>query len=81
MTTETPDVVWMSTDRAAKYLGVAARTLYRFIDSGALGAYRFGRVIRLKQSELDAYIEDCRVKPGDLAHLYPESVAVPEEDE
>jgi excisionase family DNA binding protein len=66
---------WMSTEAAAAYIGITARTLYRFIDEGHLTAYRFGRVIRLKTEDVDAYIESCRIKPGELAHLthWPES--------
>jgi len=57
---------WMSTAAAAAYLGVTPRTLYRFIDAGDLVAYRFGRVIRLQLTDLDAFIEACRVRPGEL---------------
>jgi hypothetical protein len=31
-----------------------------------------GRVFRLKQSDVDAFIEAARVQPGSLEHLYPE---------
>ena len=48
------------------------RSLYRFIDEGALVAYKFGRVIRLKESDVDAFIEASRIAPGSLEHLYPE---------
>ena len=58
---------------AAERLGITPRTLYRFIDEGQVAAYKFGRVIRLKQSDVDAYIEACRVEPGSMAHLYPET--------
>jgi excisionase family DNA binding protein len=68
------EVHWMSTAEAARRLGITPRTLYRFIDEGQLPAYRFGRVIRLKASEVDAFIESCRIEPGTLEHLYPESV-------
>jgi excisionase family DNA binding protein len=68
------EVHWMSTAEAARRLGITARTLYRFIDEGQLPAYRFGRVIRLKASEVDAFIESCRIEPGTLEHLYPETV-------
>jgi excisionase family DNA binding protein len=66
---------WMSTEAAAAYIGVTSRTLYRFIDEGHLPAYRFGRVIRLRTDDVEAYIERCRIKPGELAHLthWPES--------
>ena len=66
------DIEWLSTGDAAERLGITARTLYRFIDEGQLAGYRFGRVIRLKASDVDAFIEACRIEPGSLEHLYPE---------
>ena len=62
----------MSTQEAARRLGVTTRTLYRFVDEGLLAAYKMGRVFRLKQSDVDAFIEGSRVQPGTLEHLYPE---------
>ncbi len=67
------DVQWMSTADAAKRLGITPRTLYRFIDEGQLPAYRFGRVIRLKQTEVDSFIETCKIQPGTVEHLYPDA--------
>ncbi len=55
-------------------LGITPRTLYRFIDEGQLPAYRFGRVIRLKENEVDTFIDACRIAPGSLEHLYPETI-------
>ena len=69
----TADIQWVNTGEAAKRLGVTTRTLYRFIDEGQLAAYRFGRVIRLKEDDIAAFIEACRIEPGTLEHLYPES--------
>ena len=66
------DIRWLSTAEAARHLGVTARTLYRFIDEGQIPAYRFGRVIRVKQSDVDAFVESVRIEPGTLEHLYPE---------
>lgn len=63
---------WLSTAEAARRLGITPRTLYRFIDAGELPAYRFGRVIRLREHEVDRFIEACRIEPGSLEHLYPE---------
>jgi excisionase family DNA binding protein len=65
---------WLSTAEAAKYLGITPRTLYRFIDEGQIAGYRFGRVIRLKQTDVDGFIEQSRIEPGTLDHLYPEVV-------
>ena len=67
-------VTWLSTAAAAERLGITPRTLYRFIDEGQVPAFKFGRVIRLKQSDIDAYIESCRVEPGSMSHLYPETM-------
>ena len=65
---------WLSTADAARRLGITSRTLYRFIDAGQLPAYRFGRVIRLQEAEVDSFIQTCRIEPGSLEHLYPEAV-------
>jgi excisionase family DNA binding protein len=62
---------WMGTKEGAAYLGITTRTLYRFIDQGALPAYKLGRVIRVKRGDLDTFIEQTRVEPGSLKHLYP----------
>ncbi|MBS1847095.1 MAG: helix-turn-helix domain-containing protein [Actinobacteria bacterium] len=72
------EIRWLSTGGAAKRMGVTTRTLYRFIDTDGLAAYRFGRVIRLKQSDVDAFIEACRIEPGSLEHLYPEPPTHPD---
>ena len=68
----TGSIRWMSTKEACERLGVTLRTLYRFIDQGDLPAYKMGRVIRLKEDEVDAFIEKTRIAPGSLEHLYPE---------
>lgn len=69
----TGNVDWLSTADAARSLGITPRTLYRFIDQGELPAYRFGRVIRVKKKDVDAFIEAARIEPGTLDHLYPDS--------
>jgi excisionase family DNA binding protein len=67
------EIRWLSTGEAAERLGITPRTLYRFIDEGQVAAYRFGRVIRLKASDVDVFIDACRIAPGTLEHLYPDS--------
>lgn len=71
-------IQWLSTADAAKFLGITPRTLYRFIDEGQIPGYRFGRVIRLKQTDVDQFITQSRIAPGTLEHLYPEVVGHPE---
>ena len=67
----TDEVAWLGTKEAAAQLGITLRSLYRFIDEGELAAYKFGRVIRLKEEDVERYIESCRIAPGQLEHLYP----------
>lgn len=67
------DIEWLNTEEAAKSLGITTRTLYRFIDRGEIDAYRFGRVFRLKRHDVDSFIESCKVEPGSLSHLYPDT--------
>ena len=63
---------WLGAPAAAKRLGVGLRTLYGLIEDEGLPAYRFGRVIRIRAQDLEAFLERSRIKKGDLAHLvYP----------
>ncbi len=64
---------WVSTAEASERLGVTLRTLYRLVDEGRLPAYKIGRVIRIKEDDVEAFLENARIQPGTLAHLYPES--------
>ena len=68
MSSDAPE--WLSSAKAADYLGITPHTLYRLINEGGLPAYKFGRVIRLKQTDLEAFIEASRIEPGSLGHLY-----------
>ena len=75
-----PDIHWMSTQGAAEKLGITVRTLYRLIDHGELAAYKFGRVIRLQEADVDGFINASRISPGSLEHLYPESKDISDTD-
>lgn len=72
MTGEPEPPTWLGTQEAARHLGITARTLYRLIDEGEIPAYKLGRVLRLKLSDVGMFLESARVQPGDLEHLYPE---------
>ncbi|MEX0835533.1 MAG: helix-turn-helix domain-containing protein [Nitriliruptor sp.] len=64
------EITWLSTKEAARRLGIANRTLYRLIDEGQVTAYKFGRVIRIQESDVEGFIEAARIAPGSLEHLY-----------
>lgn len=69
------DITWLSTKEAARRLGITNRTLYRLIDEGKVAAYKFGRVIRLQETDVDAFIDSARIAPGSLEHLYENSTS------
>ena len=61
---------WLGVGDVATRLGVVPKTVYRMIDNGSLTAFRIGRVIRIKESDLRSYEDSCEIQPGDLAHLH-----------
>ena len=65
-------ISWLSTKEASERLGLTLRSLYRFIDEGDLVAYKFGRVIRIQEPDVEKFITASRITPGSLEHLYPE---------
>ncbi len=46
---------WLTTREARRRLGVDVRSLYRLIDEGHLPAYKYGRDLRLAESDVEAY--------------------------
>lgn len=64
---------WLGTKDAARRLGITPRTLYRLINEGQIPAYKFGRVIRLKEADVDSFIDASRITPGELGHLYADA--------
>ena len=74
------EINWLSTKEGARRLGITTRTLYRLIDSGQIPAYKFGRVIRLQEAQVDDFIEAARIEPGALEHLYVDTTSEAEGD-
>lgn len=64
---------WLGTPEAAERLGITQRTLYRLIDEGQIPAYKMGRVFRVKEGDIDGFLDRSRVTPGSLRHLYPDA--------
>ena len=63
---------WLGTKEASERLGITLRTLYRILDEGQIPAYKLGRVIRVKEADVEDFVESARIAPGSLKHLYPE---------
>ncbi len=66
-------VAWLTTNEASRRLGVNQRTVYRLIDDGELPAYKFGRLIRVREPDLERFVESARISPGSLEHLRRDS--------
>jgi excisionase family DNA binding protein len=58
MPTEAPTEAWDRKVRdLAQQTGISTRSAIRVIDAGQLPAKKFGKSVRLRQSDIDAYIE------------------------
>jgi excisionase family DNA binding protein len=57
----------MDAEAAARYLNFHVNTIYQMVRDGRLPALRFP--VRIRQEDLDACLERCRIKPGELRHL------------
>jgi excisionase family DNA binding protein len=65
------EIKWFGSTDAARMLGIALRTLYRLIDDGQIRAFRFGRVIRVREADIEAFLAAAKITPGTLGHLFP----------
>lgn len=52
----------ITVQEAADQLGVDSSTVRRLIDAGEVGAIRVGRVLRVDEGSLDAYIDRQTVR-------------------
>jgi excisionase family DNA binding protein len=61
---------WLSVQEAADACGVTYRTVYRMVRRGELPAEKPDRrPYRIRQADLEAFIERSQVAPGEWAHL------------
>lgn len=60
MSSSAPSV--MSIPQGATYLGVSPRFVRRLVDEGRVPYLKVGRLVRLRVADLDAFLDDCRVK-------------------
>lgn len=53
---------FMTASEVAAVLRVSSMTVYRLINAGQLPAVRIGKSFRVRQDELDRYLEDRHTK-------------------
>ncbi|MBC7420565.1 MAG: helix-turn-helix domain-containing protein [Bdellovibrio sp.] len=47
---------WLNVEEIAQHLGVAAITVYRWLEKGSIPSHRVGKLWRFKASEVDEWI-------------------------
>lgn len=58
-----PNADWMGVSEAACRLGLSPATVRRRAADGTLKAIRIGRTYRMRPRDVEAFTEDCRVRP------------------
>lgn len=49
---------WLSVDEIASHLGVAAITVYRWLEKSKIPAHRVGKLWKFKASEVDSWVQN-----------------------
>jgi len=47
---------WMTIEESAKYLKMSVGGIRKYVKNGKLPSYRQGRIVRLKRSDLNAFL-------------------------
>jgi len=58
----------LTMDEAAKYLGISKLTLYGWVSAKKLGYVKIGRLVKFKQAQLDAWIDQHTITPRRDSH-------------
>jgi len=53
---------WLTIEEAASYLKMSVGGIRKYVKNGKLPSYRQGRIIRLKTSDLDAFLSPAPVE-------------------
>jgi excisionase family DNA binding protein len=64
---------WMTIEEAAQYLKLAVVTVRKYVKSGQVPSYRQGRIIRLKSSDLDQFMESGRSRDNTYKTVWGDS--------
>lgn len=55
---------WLTIAEAARYLRVSIPGIRKYIKENKLPSYRQGRIVRLKKSDLDSFLQPNSQEPG-----------------
>jgi excisionase family DNA binding protein len=68
---------YFSLGDTAKYLGLSPKTIYSWVEKGAIPAYKLGRVWRFDRDELERFVRGTAEIPG-LGNLQTRGVSLGE---
>ena len=60
----------LTLDEVQQLLRFSKTKLYHECRVGKLRVHRFGRLVRVSRGDLDRYVEDASVQPGDGDHAH-----------
>ena len=63
-----PNDRYLSPEDVAQQLSLSTRSVRRLVESAKIPAYRLGRSIRIKQSDLDAYMQTRLIQAKEQPH-------------
>lgn len=66
----------LSPEEVAQTCGLSRRAVYRAIERGELVASRLCNRLRVREEDLDAWVDEARVAPEALAEREPQRVTV-----
>jgi excisionase family DNA binding protein len=71
---------FLTVSEVAKSLRVTRQAVYRWLEDGDLRGYKFGRVVRIPQSDFDRFLAESEIQPGQQKTGADSAGGEPEED-
>jgi excisionase family DNA binding protein len=56
---------FLSVEEVAKRLALKAETIRTYIREGALNAYRFGNVLRIRVDDFEKFVQERKIRRGE----------------
>ncbi len=65
METKAEQKEWFTTDELVRWLGLGRTKTYEMLRTGEIPSYKIGRIRRIRRSEVEAWLERNRYRPGE----------------
>ncbi len=60
---------FLNVDQIAEYLGIKKSSIYSKVERKEIPHYKVGNLLRFRKSDIDAWMEEFRVRPMDIPTL------------